>query len=575
MGSFQKPITIAEAMDKISSNDYMLPAFQRYYTWKTEQIERLFDSIMKGYPISSMLFWQVTGSQSRKWNFYRFLSKYKEGFPINEEDNTKKNFLAVLDGQQRLTSLYLALRSTYEIHKKGYRWENEDKNFEKCSLYFNLTQKRNVEKKLDDVEYEFLWLKDQDTNTEVIHKDKYDQTWFLCKEIYSYNTENKIKKLGLALKETERLKLFYERIFKTKTINYYLEDEPNPDKAVDIFIRINSNGTPLEFSDILFSFAVANWENGNFREKTEILIEKLEKLDFKIKEDLILKTCLFLFEKDIRFKIDSFNKDFVKNKIEVNWDNIAECFSSVAKLLQIFGFKKHKDDDNSKSLTSKNLVIPIIYFVYHNNLSKEITESVKQENNRNLIKSWILRALVCRAFSHSSDTVLTNMRKAFTKDISKNFFDKKCLIFPQEAIEMEANYVRLNPEDIEEKLKLRKGNIETFTILSLLYPNLKKELELDKDHLHPFNICENRKLEVEKFDSIVNLQLLVSGENRAKKNKPLDIWINEQCNGGNRKKFLKEHLIPDVDLSIENFDDFYEKRKILLTEKLKEILNIK
>ena len=128
---------------------------------------------------------------------------------------------------------------------------------------------------------------------------------------------------------------------------------------------------------------------------------------------------------------------------------------------------------------------------------------------------------------------------------------------------MEANYVRLNPEDIEEKLKLRKGNIETFTILSLLYPNLKKELELDKDHLHPFNICENRKLEVEKFDSIVNLQLLVSGENRAKKNKPLDIWINEQCNGGNRKKFLEEHLIPDVDLSIENFDDFYEKRKIL------------
>ena len=182
-------------------------------------------------------------------------------------------------------------------------------------MYFNLTQKRNVEKKLDDVEYEFLWLKDQDTNTEVIHKDKYGQTWFLCKEIYSYKTESKIKKLGLELKkETERLKLFCERIFKTKTINYYLEYEPNPDKAVDIFIRINSNGTPLEFSDILFSFAVANWQNGNFREKVD---EVLSNLDFNISVDFILKTCLFLFHKEIRFQINSFNKDFVKNKIDL------------------------------------------------------------------------------------------------------------------------------------------------------------------------------------------------------------------------------------------------------------------
>ena len=57
MSKFQTPITINEAMQHINNNEYLLPAFQREFVWDSEQIERLFDSLMRMYPTNSMLFW--------------------------------------------------------------------------------------------------------------------------------------------------------------------------------------------------------------------------------------------------------------------------------------------------------------------------------------------------------------------------------------------------------------------------------------------------------------------------------------------------------------------------------------
>lgn len=573
MSGFQPAITIIEALDNMQSNEYLLPAFQRRYTWDTEQIERLFDSILKGYPINSMLFWRVKNTEGSHWKFYEFLRNYREQKTTNTEvnSNSGKDFIAVLDGQQRLTSLFLALRSTYEVHRKRASWENMEKNFKKCSFYFNLTQSQSASKNLD-VEYEFLWIENEKTQEQEIYLDEYNQKWFLCKAIHNYISDDKksfkfyevMKKLQLEQAEFEKLELFYQKMYVTPSINFYLEENSNPDRAVDIFTRINSGGTNLTFADILFSFAVANWQNGNFREKVD---EVLSNLDFNISVDFILKTCLFLFHKEIRFQINSFNKDFVKNKIEDNWDKIVECIYATNKMLKTFGF-----DD--KTLGAKNLIMPIIYFIYHNDLSNKIN-GIGQENNRKKIKLWILRAIACRAFSSSSDTVLASMRKAFTSNIDECFFSDKCLEFPSEKIENEANYIKLTSEDLENKLSLRKDNAETFTILSLLYPNLNTQNEFDKDHLHPFEACAKiKELDVNQYDSIVNLQMLEKSLNRSKKNQPLEDWVKEKC-GDNREKFLEEHLIPDVDLSIDNFTEFYKKRKQLLISKLKKVLGMK
>lgn len=112
MSGFQSPITIAQAIERISKNQYLLPAFQREFVWNTNQIENLFNSIMKGYPISSMLFWKVEGETKVDFKFYKFLDKYREWYKVHNDiiqTDGLNDFWAVLDGQQRLTALYIGL----------------------------------------------------------------------------------------------------------------------------------------------------------------------------------------------------------------------------------------------------------------------------------------------------------------------------------------------------------------------------------------------------------------------------------------------------------------------------------
>ena len=104
MAGFQAPITIHQAIDRVRKNEYLLPAFQREFVWSSDQIEKLFDSLMKGYPISSMLFWKVKGETKTDFRFYQFLKQYIQFHKThNESTNTDQvnDFHAILDGQQR------------------------------------------------------------------------------------------------------------------------------------------------------------------------------------------------------------------------------------------------------------------------------------------------------------------------------------------------------------------------------------------------------------------------------------------------------------------------------------------
>ena len=65
--------TIADALGAIQKKEYVLPAIQREFVWKPEQIERLFDSLMQGYPFGTFLFWKVGSETSSKFKFYDFV----------------------------------------------------------------------------------------------------------------------------------------------------------------------------------------------------------------------------------------------------------------------------------------------------------------------------------------------------------------------------------------------------------------------------------------------------------------------------------------------------------------------
>ena len=138
--AFVEPITVKEAVENIHQKKYLLPAIQREFVWETDQIEKLFDSLMQDYPINSFLFWDVEQGNIQKYQFYEFIRDYHERDNRHNPKaslNGEKGITAILDGQQRLTSLYIGLKGSYSSKLPYKRWDN-DSAYPKRRLYLNL-----------------------------------------------------------------------------------------------------------------------------------------------------------------------------------------------------------------------------------------------------------------------------------------------------------------------------------------------------------------------------------------------------------------------------------------------------
>ncbi|HHV6878950.1 TPA: hypothetical protein ACUMWZ_001904, partial [Haemophilus influenzae] len=71
-------------------------------------------------------------------------------------------------------------------------------------------------------------------------------------------------------------------IIKEKTLNYFLEKAQDLNKALNIFIRINSGGEPLNFSDLIMSIAIANWDKKDARKEIHNLVDNIREKGFTI-----------------------------------------------------------------------------------------------------------------------------------------------------------------------------------------------------------------------------------------------------------------------------------------------------
>lgn len=140
MSGFKTPMTIRTAMENIHNRDFLLPAIQRKFVWKHDQVELLFDSVMRGYPINSFMFWKTKNNKMKsEYRFYDFIQEfrqfYKENNPEVKTNGVIKDFNAVIDGQQRLTSLYIGLKGSYAYKTPYKRYKDDENSFPTRKLY--------------------------------------------------------------------------------------------------------------------------------------------------------------------------------------------------------------------------------------------------------------------------------------------------------------------------------------------------------------------------------------------------------------------------------------------------------
>ncbi|RVY74282.1 DUF262 domain-containing protein [Helicobacter pylori] len=400
--------SIKDVVDELNVR-YFLPDIQREYVWlknaDEKKIEQLFDSILRGYPIGSFLFWKLQKEDiaksdeqdSDKLNFqlYQFITNYDERKPHNEkiriEQIRRDDLSIVLDGQQRLTSLYIGLKGTRTLKKKNAKINNPNA-YEEKRLYLNLKHQPNMDNPEDNYQFEF--------HAKTPENDK-EHFWFKVGDILelesgvlNYANEHEIK--GNALNLLEKLK---DAFHNKQLISFFEEKEKNLNKVLNIFIRVNSGGVKLSYSDLLMSILTASFSS-DIREKMHELVDTLKEKGFpNVGQDQVLKTCLLLIGKDTTFELKNFNKKNIK-EIEDNWEKITDSIYNAAKLLENFGYAGY--------LGSAYILSSLAYFYFLN--------PKMNENDKEQALKFVRNAQITSYFTPSTDTKLNNIANSM-KDV--------------------------------------------------------------------------------------------------------------------------------------------------------------
>nr|WP_254244548.1 DUF262 domain-containing protein [Helicobacter pylori] len=345
--------------------------------------------------MGSFLFWKLQKEDiaksdeqdENKLNFqlYQFITNYDERKSHNEkiyiEQIRRDDLCIVLDGQQRLTSLYIGFKGTRVLKKKWARSDNSNA-YEEKRLYLNLKHQPNMDNLEDNYQFEFH--AKAPTNDE-------NHFWFKVwdilelESVWNYAEKQGIK--GNALNLLEKLK----DAFHTKQlISFFEEKEKNLNKVLNIFIRVNSGGVKLSYSDLLMSILTASFSS-DIREKMNALVDALKDKGFSnVGQDQVLKTCLLLIGKDTTFELKNFNKNNVK-EIEENWKKITESIYDAAKLLKTFDYAGH--------LGSAYILSTLAYFYF-------LKQKMDKNDEKQALK-FVRNAQITSYFTPSTDTKLS------------------------------------------------------------------------------------------------------------------------------------------------------------------------
>ena len=589
--SFQAPISISDVISRIRDRRLLLPAIQREFVWGPQKVEWLFDSALQGYPIGSFLFWEVRDDASKNEPYYDFLREFRERYRThNPEFNTKghTDFDAVLDGQQRLTSLYIGLTGTYAYKRPRVWWEDSERALPTRRLYLNIVGQAPEHDEEVGRFYEFQFLTLDEYSKE-------PQKWFSVSRIVdlveTYDLNEMLAKEGYQQNKfaSRALSKLHAVVHIERLINYYSIKKADIETALNIFVRVNSGGEPLSLSDMLMSTAIANWKTRDARKEILGLVDQIQTKGFFIDKDLLLKACLYLYNSDIRYKVSNFTAAKVK-PFEDNWDTIQASILAVFDLVRDFGY-------NGSSLTSKNALLPIIYWVHHKSLAKNIASSVSLRDERDGIRRWLHTMLLKGVFGASADTILAAIRKAFIGDEFGSPFIKSGIDrFPAQDIGIILRSQGKDPsvtdEFIDSLLYTQYDERQSFTILALIASNLDyKNGNFHKDHLHPASAFKRKKLiasgilddklsfyqDEKNWNSILNLSFLDANENQSKQDSALGDWAQQEAKrqGISETKFCNDHQLPtnQAILNFSRFPEFIAERRIILGQQLRSLLS--
>lgn len=596
--------SVQDLIDDVTSGKLILPAMQRNFVWSEEKIADLFDSLLRGYPMGTFLFWQVDEDDLKELAFNEFLSVKDDKqihYGLNRGARSyptgRHEYLAVLDGQQRITSLYIGLKGYVNKHISGKKWDDPS-SYEKLFLCIDafVEFKKNSKGSPEAVGYSFKFQPERNIEELITDETGKEHFWVKVATVFEQDFDGRDyvylveKKVPSLTQNTDQRRVMGNTLDELATkltrhpnMTYFVAKCKELSKIVDIFVRVNSGGQKLSACDLMMSVASVSQGGIDIHKKMQQAIKTIEEAteNFKVEKEFILTAGLLLTSsKSLSLaKRDNYKPEKVDEIFIDNWEAIISSICNTFKFVDHIGISGDK-------LKSKNILLPIVYYFFKNKLTESFchSSSKRAQCDRIFIRQWILRSIINEVFHEGIPATLLALRKVLDR-ATKNYFPLDDLL--EKQVKKPLN---ISNDQLDELLDIEHGDVKIVPILRELTKN--QDTSIDVDHLWPKsrlqnanevkkNLAECSNYDIDKTkinfyiqnkDKLPNLQLLNSVVNKEKQAVPFDQWIQRNYPDEQSKELYCDiNSIPKgISYRYDNFEEFIAIRKKLLKIRLRQ-----
>ncbi len=561
-------MSIYSQLNQIKNDEIVLPGIQRDFVWSKDRILKLLDSVMRGYPIGIALLWETYNDIQ----YRSFVKDYRSGSLYSYNENTRRQKLKlVLDGQQRLQSLYIALYGTLEgksLYIDVLSGRESDNLAEEKFLFEFFSSD-------DEVKKHRTLIKDQ-LSIPIEERDKDFLLSYYVKvaDLFKMgaNEKQKLKKHlsnELSLTDEDELRLEVnlarfieslskdEHILKISTIDENLPhdnvDRKSDGDVLEIFVRVNREITPLSRSDLIFSMLKLKW-----KESAEALPEFVSRINegnsFELDTDFVIRCLFTVSDLGAKFDFDLLrNKDNV-SKLRLNFQKCCNAIKATVDFVQT-----ECKCFSSRLIGSAYTMVPFVYYLFHTK-----NHEIRNDQSANLRKSFYLFSFA-RPFTRYAEGRLS----VFIRRELKPLADENDETFPLNKVLSWISYwegIKTYDEDfLRSNIPLTLHIIQGRRGARVQYKRNTPEI----DHIFPRSQLRKKHFEEELINHFANFWILAKGKNQNKSNRhPVDYFkdVNE--------KILNEALIDREYFNYGRYTTFVKTRKEKILNRIKQKLQI-
>ncbi len=531
---------ISTILDKIDDKQLFIPAFQREYVWKREDAKQLIDSLIKEYPMGTMLTWETSNPPELKGPH-----KYNEN---------QGAIRVLLDGQQRITTLYMLIRNQIPPYYHTAEIINDTRN-----LYANLETLELSYYMKTKMEKNPLWQNITDVFQRKVRAKDVVRALEVKGEVVDRARDDLIDDNATKI-ENVLYREFHEQTIPIKA---------SVREAIDIFYKVNTSGVSLTDAELALAHISGYWPQARDRFKAKL--EALKKEGFVLKLDFIvyvLLGCLYHLGSDMR----KLHGEDNKAKIQETWERLeTQVLDYVVNMLRTNAYVDH-----TQELNSPYSLVPIIVYCYDKN-GAHLTDT----EIRKLVK-WFY-------YAHTKARYISQLQQKLDRDLRtltespQPFDDLLQVIADEYRLEILpsdfAGRAIQHPLFSMMRWYFKSRGAVCFTTGIGLRKNMGTKYQLENDHIFPYSQLKKagygwgNRVKYALAQEMTNRAILTQVANRTKS----AISAMEYLVSVKEKfpKSLELQCIPTDERlwQLENYEQFLEKRRTLLATHLNKFLS--